>query len=114
MLIFRLLDEFTMKFTIKSFIGVFNLIEVLFALRLSGASYDQSIAYKLLPAAEKRQLQYQMLNLFGLDHRPKPKRKGKKRNVFFFFNVYLFCVLATKIFFFSLSGSFFLRIAPWY
>ncbi|XP_015789235.1 bone morphogenetic protein 7 [Tetranychus urticae] len=71
-----------MKFTIKSFIGVFNLIEVLFALQLSGASYDQSIAYKLLPAAEKRQLQYQMLNLFGLDHRPKPKRKDLFSSVY--------------------------------
>ncbi|XP_053213126.1 bone morphogenetic protein 5-like [Panonychus citri] len=54
---------------------IFNLIEFLLALGLTGNSYDQSIAYKLLPTSEKRELQTHLLNLLGLDHRPKPKRK---------------------------------------
>ena len=34
---------------------------------------DQTISYRSLPRSEKREMENEILNLLGLDHRPKPK-----------------------------------------
>ncbi|KAL3200855.1 hypothetical protein MRX96_013122 [Rhipicephalus microplus] len=49
------------------------------SVRLCSAAYyadngvDQTIIYRTLPKSERREMQQEILNLLGLDHRPKPK-----------------------------------------
>ncbi|RWS23434.1 bone morphogenetic protein 7-like isoform X1, partial [Leptotrombidium deliense] len=37
---------------------------------------EQTLAYRFLPAKERREMQQEILNLLGLQHRPKPKSHG--------------------------------------
>ncbi|RWS13377.1 bone morphogenetic protein 7-like isoform X1 [Dinothrombium tinctorium] len=64
---------FTVPHSIRIFIFLCLCIGNTLCVYYADNGLEQTLAYKFLPAKERREMQQEILNLLGLQHRPKPK-----------------------------------------